>query len=125
MGKFQSKWCIGTHRMKLNTVFPVFVATVFKFFFEKKLTKNYKMQFLLKIGYYLGETLICNLYSINLYRKPNNINFSSIFLDCTENILFHAYILVIFYTEILTRKVILWCFVMSEKIHKPTFVIKI
>ena len=115
---------IGSNRMKLNNVFPVFVAAVFKFFFEKKLTKNYKMRFLLKGGYYLGETLICNLYSINLYRKPNDINFSSIFLDCTENILFHAYILVIFYTEILTRKVILWCFFTSEKIRNSTFRVK-
>ena len=32
--------------------------------------------------------------------------------------------LVIFYTEIFTRKVYLWCFFMSEKIHNSTFLVK-
>ena len=33
--------------------------------------------------------------------------------------------IVIFYTEILTRKVVLWCFISSEKIHNSTFLVKI
>ena len=36
--------------------------------------------------------------------------------------------IVIFYTEILTGKVVLWCFVTSEtseKIHNSTFLVKI
>ena len=36
--------------------------------------------------------------------------------------------IVIFYTEILTRKVVLWCFFTnetSEKIHNSTFLVKI
>ena len=33
--------------------------------------------------------------------------------------------IVILYTEILTRKVVLWCFFSSEKIHNSTFQVKI
>ena len=44
-----------------------------------------------------------------------------------RKVLFFLLKIVIFYTEILTRKVVLWCFFMSEtseKIHNSTFQVK-
>ena len=50
-------------------------------------------------------------------------------LNCTEvNMIYSNKEIVIFYTEILTGKVVLWCFFTSEtseKIHNSTFLVKI
>ena len=64
---------------------------------------------------------LVNMFMLTYDVTNELFHLSHIPIDRTE-------VIVIFYTEILTRKVVLWCFFMSEtseRIHSSTFRVKI
>ena len=79
----------------------------------------------------LGDASRYKATSYSRRKKQNIFKIESIALDpgLAGFKFFVVYVkIVIFYTEILTGKVVLWCFftsVTSEKIHNSTFLVKI